>query len=86
MNRAHISSAMGLANIKNIQKTDECRRCASMGGMRGSGVIGVSAPQIDFLKRHDLTACDIPTCIAHSGDHNAPWYTLWVILLEATDV
>ena len=26
-----------------------------------------SAQKIDFLKRHDLTACDIPTCRAHSG-------------------
>ena len=41
-----------------------------------------SAQKIDFLKRHDLTACDIPTCRAHSGDHNAPWYTVRVILFE----
>ena len=34
------------------------------------------------MKRHDLTACDIPTCRAHSGDHNAPWYTVRVILFE----
>ena len=44
--------------------------------------VGVSAQKIDFLKRQDLTACDIPTCRAHSEDHNAPWYTVRVILFE----
>ena len=39
-----------------------------------------SVQKLDFLKRHDLTACDIPTCSAHSGDQNAPWYTVRVIL------
>jgi hypothetical protein len=43
---------------------------AATAGLEGS------AQKIDFLKRHDLTACDIPTCRAHSGDHNAPWYTV----------
>jgi hypothetical protein len=44
--------------------------------------VEVSAQKIGFFKRHCLTACNIPTCRAHSGDHNALWYTVRVILLE----
>ena len=60
--------------------------CRSAGSQRSRPGLGLalegSAQKIDFLKRHDLTACDIPTCRAHSGDHNAPWYTVRVILFE----
>ena len=34
----------------------------------------------DFVKTHSLTVCDIPTCRAHSGDHNALWYTVRVCI------